>query len=336
MKFLKYFLPDGDGEVPGGMGGEAGGGAPDVPQPEDGVNDPNGEGATVDEVAQILGRGNGPRVVPTAQTTAPTLEDEEEVNDDDSEDAGEGKPATGADDAGKAGEQSTETSTAAPDKPQTPPKEPGDAPATPEPAKAPDFSLTVEDASGQTYKLTAGDDIEKVLEDFEPKNAAQAMKLMADFQELEAKKADYDIEQEVKAADTARTERVQKIQDSWDGEIRELQAGKRLPTTADGKPSERVNQVFEFMGKQNEARIAKGLPTIDSFEDALDKMELQEIRETEAKAKADARTKAKENGAKIGGSSGANSTEPQAYKVSTGGVRPRNATQALRQRGILK
>lgn len=338
MYYFKFFMPEGDGDAGGNMGGTAGGGdagAGDAPAPTVGdLDNPEGEGTTPEEVAKILN-------IPAGKVSAPAAAagDDEEENPDGEGGDGDGEHETEENAAAAAAAGNGEGgegggSTTPPANPPAKPADP-DAPAAGAAgaAETPDFSITVEDKEGRTFKITAGDNIDDVLDEFEPKNTAQVMQIMREVQRIEDEKADWDAEQSQIAEQAARDERIQAIQEGWKGEITELQAAGRLPKVADGTKNDRVDAVYAFMGEENARRAAAGKPQIASFEDALDKMELNERRAAEEQAKKDAKDAARKNGGKVGGSSAPASNAPPAYK--TGPNRPRNANQALKGMGVL-
>jgi hypothetical protein len=180
LKYLKMFMPDGDGIEPGGMGGSAAmpGGTPadTVPQPIEGVNDPNGEGTTPEEIAKILGGKAGSSVTPAA---AAASEDEDENNgaNANANGAPAGESGTPAPANGE-GSPATPAAATATAEPATPPAAAAE-PATPAtPVAPPDFSLTVEDKDGVSFKIEPGDDLEEVLKEFNPTGTGQLMDIM--------------------------------------------------------------------------------------------------------------------------------------------------------------
>jgi hypothetical protein len=337
MYYFKFFMPEGDGAAGGNMGGEAapgsGGETPPTPPVGD-LDDPKGEGTTPEEVAKILHIPTGK--VGTAAPVEGLGEGEEEENAEGEENNGgegdentEGAPAGGGD-AGAAGTGEGGEQPPAPG--ATPPAKPADA-AGEGAEETPDFSITVEDKNGVTFKINAGDNIDEVLADFEPKNTGQIMDMIRQLDKVESQKAEYDAEQTKAAEQAERDERIQGIQEGWKGEITELQAAGRIPKVAEGSKNERVDAVYAFMGEENARRVAAGKPQLASFEDALDKLERNEQIAADEQAKKDAKAAAKKNGALVGGSSAPASNGPAPYRV--GPNRPRNATQALKAQGVL-
>jgi hypothetical protein len=320
-KFMKMFMPDGDGV--GGMGGEAAGPSapPDggtPPQPIEGVNDPNGEGTSPDEIAKILGGKAGTAAAAATPKEAPAEPVKPET--------APAEPVAPAEPAAPAG-----TTPAAPAAaPATPATEAAATPAAP--VEPPDFSITVEDKNGVSFKIAPGDDIDEVLADFEPKGTGQVMAIMRELAAKEQEKGAWDKEQAETTERAAHDERVQQIQASWQTEIKDLQAAKKLPTTADGSPSPRETEVFAFMGEENRKRDEKGIARLASFGDALTQLEAKEATAAAETAAKEAKLTARTNGAKIGGSSTPGSSAPKAYKANSG---YRNATQALKAQNLL-
>lgn len=223
-----------------------------------------------------------------------------------------------------------------PESPETPVE--GEQPETPEATpktppvstEAPTFSLQVEDANGEVLTLNVGDDIEKVLENFEPKSNGQILKVLHDFMRLEDQKAAHDAQQETAAQEAQRAEAVSKISQGWDAEIQKLQGEKRLPL--DAKIAERRNAVFKYMSDENQKREADGRPLIQSFEDALDKLELQERKDADKEAAKKAKEDVRQRGNMVGGSSAPATSGTPPYVAGSA----RNMDQALRATGLLK
>lgn len=193
------------------------------------------------------------------------------------------------------------------------------------------FALEVEDANGKKFTLKPGDDLENALADFEPKSNGQIMKILDDFRKLGDEKAKYDADQETQAAEAEKQQKITNIRSGWDKEIERLQGDKRLPVEADGKVSERVKEVFNFMTAENEKRIAEGRPLLESFEDALDKIELKESKDSAIQKDKEEKELARKRGAIVGGSSAPASSGTSNYTRGSA----RTATEALRVQGIL-
>lgn len=218
----------------------------------------------------------------------------------------------------------------APDKPETQGAE-KPTPTTDEAPEVPAFELVVEDTNGDKFTLKPGDNLEEVLKEFEPKSNGQIFKIIDDLQQLRADKAKYDTEQETKAAEDAHAAALKEINDSWDKEIETLQGSKRIPVTSDGSRPERVDEVFKFMGEENDKRADDGRPLLRSFEDALDKLELRESKEAESKKAKEEKDLTRKRGGLVGGSSAPATSGAPVYK---GGAR--NANEAIRAMGLIK
>ncbi len=197
--------------------------------------------------------------------------------------------------------------------------------------EAPDFSLEVTDANGDKFTLKPDDNLEEVLKDFEPKNNGQIFQVLKDLGKLEQAKTNYEADQAEQTAETEKQERITSIQAGWEKEIETLQGSKRIPTTATGKDNERVNEVFKYINEENNKRLEDGRPLLNSFEDALDKLELKETKEAAIKKDKEEKELAKQRGGIVGGSSAPASSGPPTYK---GGAR--NANEAIRQMGLVK
>lgn len=213
------------------------------------------------------------------------------------------------------------------------------APAAPDPAKpepvapaeTPSFALEVEDASGNKIVLNPGDDLEKALETFEPKSNGQIFQIIHDFMQKEADAKGFEAEQVTRQEQEAKEAKIAEIQTGWDKEVESLIASKRLTATADGK-NERVDAVFKYMTEENSKRITEGRPTIQSFEDALDKLELREKSAAEADAAKKAKEETRKRGALVGGaSSPATGSGAPAYVPRSANT----ANEALKVMGIL-
>lgn len=203
-----------------------------------------------------------------------------------------------------------------------------DEPEKVEDAEVPTFELEVEDEEGNKVTLKPGDDLEEVLKDFVPKSNGQIFAILEKLSDLKAEKAQYEAEQSKKAEETELAEAQAKVEADWAKEIKELQGSKRLEVTT-GK-NERVDAVFEFMSKENEKRIETGKPLLRSFEDALDKLELQETREAATKKAKEEKELARKRGGTVGGASAPATSGAPVY---SGGAR--NANEALRSMKIL-
>lgn len=196
---------------------------------------------------------------------------------------------------------------------------------------APVFELEVEDANGEKYTLKPDDRLEDVLKDFEPKNNGQIFQIIDDLQKLRSEKTAFDEKTAQESEEAAHKAQIDEIQGGWNKEIEALQGQKRLEVTGDGKQSERVNEVFKFMGEENAKRMEDGRPLLSSFEDALDKLELRETREAEKQKAKEEKELQRKKGGMVGGSSAPVTNAGPVYK---GGAR--NANEAIRSLGLLK
>lgn len=192
------------------------------------------------------------------------------------------------------------------------------------------FVLKVTDANGKEFVIDPDDDLEKVLEDFEPKSNGQIMSVIKQLQDLKTAKEQYASDQEKQQTDAAYQKQVETIRTSWDSEIAALQGDKRIPVEADGKVPARVTEVFKFMREQNDKRLQDGRPLLQSFEDALDKLELKESKDDTVKKNKDEKVLARKRGAIVGGSSAAATSGVSSYKRGA-----RNPIEALKQMGVL-
>jgi hypothetical protein len=171
----------------------------------------------------------------------------------------------------------------------TPPATPADT----------DLFIEVEDANGVTHKISA---IEDLPEDFEPKHNRQILEIVAKIGKLESQRET----QATTAAETARQEAETKAQaerfKSWDNEVEALAKDKRI----DPKDTERVDAVFAHMNKINAARREAGNPNlVNSFEDALEKLEAVEAKQVAESAKKTETDNAKKKAGLIGRTSSA-------------------------------
>lgn len=199
--------------------------------------------------------------------------------------------------------------------------------------EAPSFALEVEDANGTKFIINPDDNIDEVLKDFEPKDNGQIFKIIEDRMQLKMDAKAYTDNEATKTAEAEHAQAVANIQSGWDREAEKLQGEKRIPMTVEGKSNERLEAVYKFMAETNQVRIAAGVSPIQTLEDALDKMELQESKaaaaETARKAKEDARAR----GALVGGSSApASSGAAPTWNAGTG---VNNANQALKSMGLI-
>jgi hypothetical protein len=146
----------------------------------------------------------------------------------------------------------------------------------------PDLFIEVEDAAGVKHKITT---IEDLPEDFNPKSNRQVIEILSSLNKLES---DIVKSQEAAAAkeQAEYQERAkQTVLASWDREIDQLQKAGRLDKPKTQASSDkyledpavkRVDAIFKFMESENKKRTDNYLT---SFEDALDKFELAEMRQ---------------------------------------------------------
>lgn len=205
-----------------------------------------------------------------------------------------------------------------------------------EPVEAPSFALEVEDVNGEKVTINPGDNLEEVLKDFEPKTNGQIFQIIKDVMDMESAKKEYDTEQETKAGEAAHAETLANIHAGWDKEMAALQAEKRLPVSADpNNPNkefvERRGAVFRFMAEENSNRQKDGRPLLQSFGDALDKLENREAKEAKVEADKKERELAKKRGSMVGGSSAAATSSAPVYRPGSA----RTADEALRSMGML-
>jgi hypothetical protein len=297
---------------------EAAGGAADTAEPN-GLpdNDTNGEGTTPEEVSQVLkSAGMNLPDAPQAQ-----IDDDEEGDDPDK---------VVADDTPKPDED-TKEEPEADDEQEEEVKDPPKPDVKPEEQSTEDkYAFTVEDANGVTYKITADADIEDVLKEFEPKNNGQIISILDQLRQVKEAKSLDDAKAAEDSVKAERTEAANKLLEGWGAEAKDLQAQKRIPDGADG--DKRVEQVYKFMADENEKRMSAGKPTLNSFEDALDKLENKEARTKAVEDAKSDKANARKNGALVGGSSAAATSGSPTYVRGMA----RNANEAIQKMGLLR
>jgi hypothetical protein len=268
----------------------------------------NGESTTPEEVAQVL-KSSGMNI------DTPTAVDEEEGTDPDTVVDEDPAPEAPAED---------------PEPEQAPPEVKPQPPTQPDQTDTADdkYSFEVTDANGVTFKIPVGAKMEDILAEFEPKNNGQVLDILNQLQKLEGQKTADDAQAQTEAETAARSERASELLKVWGDEAKDLQAQKRIATGEDG--NKRVNEVYKFMADENDKRMNAGKPTLNSFEDALDKLEAKEGREAKVEQDKAEKEEARKNGALVGGSSAASTSSAPTYK---GGAK--NANQALRAMGLL-
>lgn len=278
--------------------------------PEELANDPQGEGTTPEEVASVL-KSSGMNL---PGSEAPPVVDDEEG--DEPEEPVAAPPAE---------EEEAE---------EEPVEEPVEEPAKPVPAVADEtaddkYSFEITDANDVTFKISADAKMEDILAEFEPKNNGQILDILEQLREVKGQKAVDDAKAETDKATEERQARASELLQGWDEEAKALQGNKRIAEGDDG--SKRISAVYKFMADENDKRIKDGKPTLNSFEDALDKLENKEARD---KAVADAKAEkeeARRKGGLVGGASAPASSGQPVYKAGTA----KNANEAIRSLGLL-
>lgn len=269
------------------------------------------EGTTPEEVAKIMNLPSKPEAVA----------DEEEGDDPDAP-----VDKTDEDNGEEESEESEESDELEEEEVESPAK-----PVVAEPSASDDdkYSLTVEDANGVSFKIPVGAKMEDIMAEFEPKNNGQILDILNQLQKLEAQKSADEQTTEAESAKAAQAQKVSDIRAGWEAESKDLQASKRIPAGDDG--DKRIADVYKFMNEQNDTRIKAGKPTLNSFEDALDKLEATESRDkVVADAKA-AKEEARKNGSLVGGSSAPATGPAKAYSAGSA----RNANEAIRNMGLV-
>jgi hypothetical protein len=266
-----------------------------------------GESTTPEEVSQVLGL-NAPETV-----TADEVETETEEETPENPEAPETTTPETEEEAPEVETTATTTETSTPE--------------------VPTFSMEIEDANGEKFTITELGDLP---EDFEPKNNRQIMEILDGLRDLKSQKESYETDKATKAAEAEKQQNIASIQASWEAEIKELQGSKRLtvatdPKNQEDKANQRISAVFNFMAEENEKRQEAGRPMLQSFEDALDKLENREAKEAAVeKAKRD-KELAKQRGGMVGGSSAPATNGSPAYRTG----QARNASEAIRSLGLL-
>jgi hypothetical protein len=278
-------------------------------------------GTTPQEVADVLSKSG-------IKVDVPATEESEEDDDDenDTKPPANADVATGAqgDKPADAGgpDEAKPTGTAV-TKPEAKTEAVAEEPKT--------FTMEVVDADGVTHKISASDDIEEALAEFNPKSNGQIMKVLDDFRSLKDQAAQHEQEQATAKIEAERAEAVAKIQAGWNTEIKDLQATNRIAKT-DKEAETRTNAIHAYMSAENQKRQEAGRPLLESMEDALNGLERQEAAAATAKAAKDAKATARANGGLVGGSSAPASSGLPAYRANAG---HRTADQALKAQGLL-
>lgn len=317
MYIFRFFIPEGDGEAGGNMGGEA---APPVETPPaDASIEEEAETGSVtpEDVAKAMG-------LPTPAAKEPEEGDDNGDKPDDNEGddagvagAGNEDDATGADESGTPADEPA-------GKPETDEGAEGDKPADTADPDAPDFSITVEDIDGVSYKIESLADLP---EDFKAQNDRQALEILDQLRDARDERRAYEADQAEKTETAARDARVAEITAAWDSEFDDLAADK-LVQPGD---TERKQQIIAYIGEQNTKRSENGRPLIASLTDAYYGLKAQEDRAAAEKAAKDAKDTARRNGSMVGGSSAPATAAAPVYKPGSA----RNSDQALRRLGLL-
>jgi hypothetical protein len=291
-----------------------------------------GDSAVADEGAEDTGGTTPAEVAEILHLDVPAATDENnENNDDEADESDKDKEEVAAED------DENEEKAVTDKPPTTVPPAAKTAATTDKTDKTeavatdtPDFSMQVEDANGVTYKIAAGDNLDEVLANFEPKNNGQIMQILKDLGGLEAKQAEYQVAQEKQVEADRLAESIEHMQTTWQQEIAGLQGEGRIDKTAEGSSNARIDAVYAHMSEVNAARIAADKPPLNSFEDALNSLEIKEAKAAKEQAAKDAKDTSRANGGLVGGSSApASSGQPQ----YTGGAR--TAAEALKMMKML-
>lgn len=305
MFIYRFFLPDGDGDAGGNMGGEA---APPV-NPEVDASDEEEEtgGVTPEDVMKTMG------------LPAPTAKE-----DDDNGDTASDTEEDDADLAGT-GSEDDEPAAAPADEPEGKPatdKSPeGDTPAD---ADTPDFTVTVEDIDGVSYKIESLADLP---EDFKAQSDRQALEILDQLRDARDRRNSYEAEQAANAERAERDARIAEITQTWDAEFEDL-AGQKLVQSGD---TERKQQILGYLAEENAKREQNGRPLIASLTDAYYGLQAQESRENAARAAKEAKETARRNGGLVGGSSAPATGNGPVYRAGSA----RNMNEAIRRAGLL-
>lgn len=262
------------------------------------VSDETG-GVTPDEIAEALG--------PKYKTVTPAkAADKEESTDDAAKtDTQPEKPAK---------EETAEE--VSPAKPETVAKPEVAAPTT-----EPDFSFTVEDSTGASFKIQPGDSIEDVLKDFDPKNNGQIIAILDQLREAKDSQAKYQADKANETAEAEKADRVASIQQGWEDEFKQLGI----------KEDDRKADIYKYMAEENNKREAANRPLIGSIEDAKLGLEAREAKEASEQAAKDAKETARKNGALVGGSSASATSGQPVYRSGSA----QNVHQALKSMNLI-
>jgi hypothetical protein len=272
--------------------------APDSPT---GIDVPI-EGDRSDSEIDLINKIDEELGLPKQPVNEETTEDEENTDEEvDTPDGDTGENDTETD------ESATEESEEAVDEEEADDEETEEEEtkeATPDEDLEDESAIEIEDANGQTFKISSIDDLP---EDFEPKNNRQIIEIVAAITRLDEQNR-LAAEDKKLAEVAAEEQRVQNEQfASWNDEIKALEAEKRFDT----KDDKRIDAVFSEMVKINNARAKAGNTNyITSFEDALEKLEAREAREATVSNEKKATEKAKLKSSLIGRSSSTSKESP--------------------------
>lgn len=182
-----------------------------------------------------------------------------------------------------------------------------------EPATPTDDELfiEVEDGEGVTHKISQVEDLPA---DFTPKNNRQIVEIVTRLAKLDSQREANEAKAATDAEVAVQTEIQTQQYASWDKEIAELAKDKRVETAN----TDRINDVFGYMNEVNAARTKAGNPNlVTSFEDALDKFEAKEAKDTAAEAEKNGNNLAKQKAGVIGKSSAAAGKDTYVYRAGS-------------------
>ncbi len=167
---------------------------------------------------------------------------------------------------------------------------------TPEPTPEPAPEAAPEKSKLELEELA---ELEELPDDYEAKTWKEAITLGEERALVRLRNEQKQERNERLTKEAEEEKAFAEINAGYDREIDELSKAERLPAGEEGM--KRQEQVWGFINEQNKARKERGLPSmITSFEDGLDKLELQEIR---AKQKEDAEKAKSKQGSMVGGAS---------------------------------
>lgn len=237
----------------------------------------------------------------------------------------------------------------APPKDDTPPAEPA-TPATPEPEqpkavddpgefKPGDYSFDVELADGSKIHVEKPEDIDKLPQDADFGTPANLLKVQGAYTRmingLENDRRAHDESQKAYQTQQEAAAEQQKFIDTAERELAYLETQGLIPAipvvhqaatdwTAEGvKDQPGIKErlaIVAYMGKENAARDAAGLPRMTSMLEAHNAMQLSQMRAERQEAAKKAAETRKARGAMVGGSApGHQSNVPEGMMVGSGG-----------------